>query len=384
MMRSCPHCEENGIGCTFAAGSEHCQQCRAVPRRCEGSTRDEELFETEEELERIFDKLDELILKNAASDNFQRVQKALRSLDHISIGQHNEREKRRLSPARLQLKRELRNIREKSLPDSTEYQALLRQARDLQERVDNIHARWGIWLDELNELVGYPNYRGLPRPEELDEQQWKEAVEWECKYPGSSHEYPEPSPFVTRYEDEAFGKEDSTPPPGKSHEQSRETINAQFESLLRRFYPLFAVLISHKAAMMAPGFTAQDAVLVRDELSSIQGHAKLLLRQIALIREFIQQFALDGQTRTPDLFRPDSVQQHAQEISLQMFNLPSLLSGVADQNLIQHGTRDLSKCEVRSSLFGLSEMERFVRHVENAILVFPDLATVQGDGMDTF
>lgn len=323
------------------------------------------------------------MLKNAASDDFQRVRKALRSLDHISIGQHNEREKCRLSPARLQLKRELRNIREKSFPDSAEYQALLRQARDLQERIDNIHARWATWLEELNELVGYPNYRGLPRPEELDEQQWKEAVEWERKFPGSSHEYPEPSPFVTSYEDEASGEEDSTPPPGKPHAQSRKTINAQFESLLRRFYPLFAVLISHKAAMMTPGFTGQDAVLVRDDLSSIQEHAKLLLKQIELIREFIQQFALDGQLRTTHLSGPDSVQRQSEEISLQMFNLPSLLAGLADQDVLLYGTRNLGKSEVSSSLFGLSEMERFVRHVERAILVFPDLATVQGDDMDT-
>ena len=111
-----------------------------------------------------------------------------------------------MSPARLRLKRELRNIWEKSLPDSAEYQALLSQARELQERIDNIHARWGTWFDELNDLVGYPNYCGLPRPEELDEKQWKDAVEGERKYPSSSHEYPKASPFVTRYEDPSSGQ----------------------------------------------------------------------------------------------------------------------------------------------------------------------------------
>lgn len=59
----------------------------------------------EEVLERIFDKLDELILENAASYDLQYVRKPLRSLDDMSIGQHNVREKGRLGPARLQLKR---------------------------------------------------------------------------------------------------------------------------------------------------------------------------------------------------------------------------------------------------------------------------------------
>ena len=307
----------------------------------------------------------------------------MQSLDRISIGYNNEREQRRLGPPRLQLKRELHKIREKSLPDSTEYQALLSQGRDLQERIDNIHARWGTWLDELNELVGYPNYRGLPLPEELDEKQWRHAVEWERKYPGSSHEYPEPSPFVTRYEDEASGEEDCTTPHGKIHAQSRETIDTQFESLLRRFYPLYAFLISHKAAVVAPGFTDQDALRVRHDLSSIQGHAKLLMEQVALTRGFIQRITRDGEASTPRLAGPDSVQRHAEEISLQLSNLPSFLSKLADQNLLQHGTRDLSKSEVSSLLFGLSEVERFVQHVKSTILIFPNLAAVQGDGMDT-
>ena len=111
-------------------------------------------------------------------------------------------------------------------------------------------------------------------------------------------------------------------------------------------------------------------------------HAKLLMEQIAVTRKFIQRIASDGEASTSRLTQPDSVQRYSEEISLQLSNLPNFLSELADQNLLQHGTRNLSKSEVSSLLFGLSEVERFVQRVKRTILIFPDLAAVQEDGMD--
>ena len=47
-----------------------------------------------------------------------------------------------------------------------------------------------FYLDELEELAGHPERRGLKRAEEMDHDEYREAVAWAAKHPGASPDSP--------------------------------------------------------------------------------------------------------------------------------------------------------------------------------------------------
>jgi hypothetical protein len=89
--------------------------------------------------------------------------------------------------------KEVREFRDQSLIDDMAYQELLVSRRMLEECHFELLRRGVFYYDELEELAGYPERRGHKRAEEMDHDEFRDAVEWAAEHPG---EWPD-SPILT-------------------------------------------------------------------------------------------------------------------------------------------------------------------------------------------
>lgn len=64
------------------------------------------------------------------------------------------------------------------------YQELLVRRRMLEECYFELLYRRLFYYDELEELAGYPERRGHKRAEEMDHDEFRDAVEWAAEHPG--------------------------------------------------------------------------------------------------------------------------------------------------------------------------------------------------------
>lgn len=80
--------------------------------------------------------------------------------------------------------KEIKDFREYSLINNIAYQEVLVCRRLLEECQFKLLRRGVSYYDELEELAGYVKRRGHKGAEELDHDEFRDAVEWAAEHPG--------------------------------------------------------------------------------------------------------------------------------------------------------------------------------------------------------
>ena len=202
-MTPCGGCTSLGVSCIFLEESEQCVECQKRVRRCEGSVDHEELKQVDTEIEQVLGEMDEILERELPDgESFKALKESLITLKKDTAKCRKQARKfkgsvpyeifRRVDEVTYGARRAFAQIRDGSLPENSAYQKLKERYAALTERSGYMWQREGLYIDELDEITGYPRCRGLPSSEDLDDDAFKEALEWTRQNPGGWRNFPEP------------------------------------------------------------------------------------------------------------------------------------------------------------------------------------------------
>ena len=305
------------------------------------------------------------------SDRFSRLKEQLQVLeDNKQLAgseldkstQHQRRDER--NQAERKLRDLLARIRQQSLPQDLEYQALRQHHAELQRLEEEIMQCHAVWLDEIAEMTGWSNYRGLPMPDQLDEDQWKASIAWTEAHPHSHDDYPSPSPFI-----HDFGDSDDKP-----EDEIENQINEKFFTILKGLYPFFDTLVEHKTSVEKrdikdkhtdAGLPPSSVRQIKTDITAIKRSIGVIKAQLSYLKHII--CLVEGHA-------PDNTLSTFQQGSQVFHGLSSLFSTSLGCDCMNFATlHDYTSLPRRFGRLqkGVKEVERFLSKLELTILLFP-------------
>ena len=305
------------------------------------------------------------------TNNLSRLKEELQLLEdnrHFAEGELDKSIRRERKDKSNQTIRKLRDslarMRQQSLSQDPEYQALRQRHDELQKLKEEIMDCHAVWLDKIAQMTGYSNYRGLPLPEQLDQDQWKASVAWTEAHPDSHNDYPGPSPFI-----QDFGDSDDEP-----EDEIENQINEKFFAILTGLYPFFDILVEHKTSVKKRDVSDEptDAGLPLTSVRRIRTDIATIKRSIGLIKAHLSYLKdIMGITEGHATANSLSMLQHSSQV---FHGLSSLFStspnrdglDFASLNEYTSSPRRLGRVQK-----GLKEVERFLSKLELTILLFP-------------
>lgn len=216
-VNDCSECATTGKICIFSDESEQCNECQKPPRRrCQGSVDDDDADRIKAALDTIDGQIEE-ILSLGLSDKtlYSNLKERLKHEEDATMAYRSRsglspqelEDHSRLTSQLMRTRKELEALRDQSLIDDAGYQELRIRRRLINECHSELLQRAVCYYDELEELAGYPERRGHKRVEEMDHDEYRDAVEWALEHPG---EWPDTASPVETQSDQDVDMENAS------------------------------------------------------------------------------------------------------------------------------------------------------------------------------
>jgi hypothetical protein len=232
-VNDCAGCITSGEVCDFPDGSEQCIECRRHVRRCEGSLDDDDIDLIKAALKTIDVEIDDILnrklpdsgLYSSLKEGFKSLRIAtIQYRGRSGLSKQEIEERYRIISNFGKSGKELEEFRNSNLIEDTTYQQLRIRKRILDACHNELLGRGVFYYDELEKLTGYPG------AEDLDEHEFRQAVEWAAQHPDEHREY---SSSIGSSYDQDKGLEDESDAPSDESDAPSDKSGREVELIIR-------------------------------------------------------------------------------------------------------------------------------------------------------